>query len=69
MRSTPMILTGAAPGDRFGRRKLYVIGLGPFTAASIACATAGSASELIASAGRLPRSAEGQIRTRAKESA
>jgi MFS family permease len=37
-----LMLTGAALGDRFGRRRLYVIGLGLFTAASIACATAGS---------------------------
>jgi EmrB/QacA subfamily drug resistance transporter len=44
-----LMLTGAALGDRFGRRKLYVIGLGLFTASSIACATAGSAGALIAS--------------------
>jgi EmrB/QacA subfamily drug resistance transporter len=44
-----LMLTGAALGDRFGRRKLYVIGLGVFTASSIACATAGSAGALIAS--------------------
>src|SRR6202034_3228424 len=37
-----LMLTGAALGDRFGRRKFYVIGLGVFTASSIACATAGS---------------------------
>src|ERR1700680_3293707 len=43
-----LMLTGAALGDRFGRRKLYVIGLGLFTASSIACATAGSAGALIA---------------------
>src|SRR5258708_7588875 len=44
-----LMLTGAALGDRFGRRKLYVIGLGLFTASSIACATAGSVGALIAS--------------------
>jgi hypothetical protein len=44
-------LTGAALGDRFGRRKLYIIGLGLFAASSVACATAGSAGALIA--GRL----------------
>jgi EmrB/QacA subfamily drug resistance transporter len=44
-----LMLTGAALGDRFGRRKLYVMGLGLFTASSIACATAGSAGALIAS--------------------
>jgi EmrB/QacA subfamily drug resistance transporter len=43
-----LMLTGAALGDRFGRRKLYVIGLGVFTASSIACATSGSAGALIA---------------------
>jgi EmrB/QacA subfamily drug resistance transporter len=44
-----LMLTGAALGDRFGRKRLYVIGLGLFTAASIACATANSAGALIAS--------------------
>jgi EmrB/QacA subfamily drug resistance transporter len=44
-----LMLTGAALGDRFGRRKLYVIGLAVFTAASVACATAGSSGALIAS--------------------
>ncbi|MFC1437608.1 MFS transporter [Streptacidiphilus sp. N1-10] len=44
-----LMLTGAALGDRFGRRRLYVIGLVVFTASSIACATAGSAGALIAS--------------------
>jgi EmrB/QacA subfamily drug resistance transporter len=43
-----LMLTGAALGDRFGRRRLYVTGLVVFTAASIACATAGSAGMLIA---------------------
>jgi MFS family permease len=46
-----LMLTGAALGDRFGRRKLYVIGLLLFTASSIACATAGSAGALIAGGG------------------
>ena len=44
-----LMLTGAALGDRFGRKRLYVVGLALFTAASIACATAGSAGALIAS--------------------
>ncbi len=44
-----LMLTGAALGDRFGRKRLYVLGLALFTAASIACATAGSAGALIAS--------------------
>ena len=43
-----LMLTGAALGDRFGRRRLYVTGLAVFTAASIACATASSAGALIA---------------------
>jgi EmrB/QacA subfamily drug resistance transporter len=43
-----LMLTGAALGDRFGRKRLYVAGLLLFTAASIACATAGSAGALIA---------------------
>jgi len=43
-----LMLTGAALGDRFGRKKLYVLGLLLFTASSIACATAGSAGALIA---------------------
>jgi hypothetical protein len=43
-----LMLTGAALGDRFGRRRLYVIGLALFTASSLACAMAGNASELIA---------------------
>jgi EmrB/QacA subfamily drug resistance transporter len=43
-----LMLTGAALGDRFGRRRFYVVGLALFTAASIACATAGSAGILIA---------------------
>jgi EmrB/QacA subfamily drug resistance transporter len=49
-----LMLTGAALGDRFGRRRLYVIGLALFTASSLACAMAGNASELIAA-----RAAEG----------
>src|SRR5256886_7804694 len=43
-----LLLTGAALGDRFGRRRLFVIGLGIFTAGSAAAALAGSANELIA---------------------
>jgi len=42
-----LMLTGAALGDRFGRKKVYIIGLLLFTASSIACATAGSAGALI----------------------
>ncbi|WUH89090.1 MFS transporter [Streptomyces sp. NBC_00433] len=42
-----LMLTGAALGDRFGRRNMYVLGVGVFTLSSIACATAGSSSALI----------------------
>jgi MFS family permease len=31
-----LLLTGAALGDRFGRRRVFAIGLGIFTAASVA---------------------------------
>jgi EmrB/QacA subfamily drug resistance transporter len=43
-----LLLTGAALGDRFGRRRLFVIGLAIFTAASAACAIAPTAGLLIA---------------------
>ncbi len=43
-----LLLTGAALGDRFGRRRLFVIGLGIFTAASAAAALAPSIEVLIA---------------------
>ena len=43
-----LLLTGAALGDRFGRRRVFVVGLGIFTLASAAAALAGSANELIA---------------------
>ncbi|MGH3057680.1 MAG: DHA2 family efflux MFS transporter permease subunit [Gaiellaceae bacterium] len=42
------LLTGAALGDRFGRRRLFVIGLGIFTVASVAAALAPSVEALIA---------------------
>ena len=38
-----LLLTGAALGDRFGRRNLYAAGLGLFAAASAACAPAPTA--------------------------
>jgi EmrB/QacA subfamily drug resistance transporter len=42
------LLTGAALGDRFGRKRLFMIGLGIFTAASAAAALAPSVDWLIA---------------------
>jgi EmrB/QacA subfamily drug resistance transporter len=43
-----LLLTGAALGDRFGRRRLFVAGLGMFVAASAACALSSSVGTLIA---------------------
>src|SRR6266496_905447 len=43
-----LLITGAALGDRFGRRRLFVLGLGIFTAASAAAALAPSIEVLIA---------------------
>jgi EmrB/QacA subfamily drug resistance transporter len=43
-----LLMTGAALGDRFGRRRLLVAGLGVFVAASAACAVSPSVSWLIA---------------------
>src|SRR5580700_4507763 len=43
-----LLLTGAALGDRFGRRRMFAAGLALFVAASAACALAGSAPWLIA---------------------
>src|SRR5205814_3442992 len=42
-----LLLTGAALGDRFGRRRLFVIGLGIFTLGSAAAALAPSSQILI----------------------
>ena len=42
------LLTGAALGDRFGRRRVFLIGLGLFTGASAAAALAPSTGALIA---------------------
>ena len=42
------IITATALGDRFGRRRLFVIGVALFTLASAACAVAPDASVLIA---------------------
>src|SRR5437762_1209709 len=43
-----LLITGAALGDRYGRRRLYAVGLGTFAAASAACALAPDAGWLIA---------------------
>src|SRR3954462_7362866 len=43
-----LLLTGAALGDRFGRRNLYALGLGLFAVASGACALAPNVGVLIA---------------------
>ncbi len=43
-----LLLTGAALGDRYGRRNFYAVGLGLFTAASAACALAPDVGWLIA---------------------
>jgi EmrB/QacA subfamily drug resistance transporter len=42
------LLTGAALGDRFGRRRMYAVGLSVFTAASAAAALSPSAGALVA---------------------
>jgi EmrB/QacA subfamily drug resistance transporter len=44
-----LLLSGAALGDRFGRRNMFAAGIALFVAASIACALAPSAEWLIAS--------------------
>jgi EmrB/QacA subfamily drug resistance transporter len=43
-----LLLTGAALGDRFGRRRLFAAGIALFTLASAACALSGGAGGLIA---------------------
>ena len=43
-----LLLTGAALGDRFGRRRMFTIGMGLFTAGSAAAALAPSIEALIA---------------------
>ena len=43
-----LLITGAALGDRFGRRRMFMIGVGIFTAASAAAALAPSLDVLIA---------------------
>lgn len=43
-----LLMTGAALGDRFGRRRMFAAGLALFTLSSIACALSGSVAALIA---------------------
>lgn len=43
-----LLLVGGAAGDRFGRRRVFVIGIAVFTAASAVCAWAPNATALIA---------------------
>ncbi|MFL5845994.1 MAG: MFS transporter [Solirubrobacteraceae bacterium] len=43
-----LLLTGAALGDRFGRRRMFIIGLGVFTGASAVAALAPSVGALVA---------------------
>jgi EmrB/QacA subfamily drug resistance transporter len=43
-----LLLTGAALGDRFGRRRMFVAGLALFVVASVACALSGNVGWLIA---------------------
>lgn len=43
-----LLLTGAALGDRFGRRRIFVTGIAIFLAASVVCAVGPSAAWLIA---------------------
>src|SRR4029077_9010350 len=49
-----LILAGGALGDLFGRRQIFVIGVGVFAAASIACGLSSSIQQLITA-----RSAQG----------
>ena len=44
-----LILVGGAAGDRFGRRRIFMLGIGLFTLASVACGLAPNAAILIAS--------------------
>jgi EmrB/QacA subfamily drug resistance transporter len=43
-----LLLTGAALGDRFGRRRMFAAGILLFTLASVACALSGGVASLIA---------------------
>src|ERR687893_1259267 len=43
-----LLMTGAALGDRFGRKRLFALGIAIFTASSAACALAPDVGTLIA---------------------
>src|SRR5688572_27196889 len=43
-----LILLGGSAGDRFGRRRVFMLGLAGFAAASLACGLAPTAETLIA---------------------
>ncbi|MEV5608051.1 MFS transporter [Streptomyces sp. NPDC052225] len=43
-----LLVLGGRLGDKFGRRRLFLVGLGGFTAASVACGLAGSPQLLVA---------------------
>jgi MFS family permease len=43
-----LLLIGGAAGDRFGRRRIFITGIGIFAVASIWCGLAQSVPELIA---------------------
>lgn len=43
------LITGGRLGDRYGRRRMFLIGLAAFTLASLACGLAGNATVLVAS--------------------
>jgi EmrB/QacA subfamily drug resistance transporter len=46
-----LLLVGGALGDRFGRRKVFMLGIAIFAVASIACAVAANVQQLIAARG------------------
>lgn len=46
-----LLLIGGAAADRFGRRKLFLVGIATFTLASIACGLAPSVAALVAARG------------------
>ena len=43
-----LVLVGGSLGDRFGRRRIFIIGIAIFTSASVACGLAGNSLTLIA---------------------